>query len=145
MSIIKEIYDVAKDGAALTAKAIAIKRTLLTELKLNRKCLLDIEKEAKVDDQRRIEIIKMLDTIELAAAVKYEIPYTAISRKKVTHELVLEFKIKRLLDANIEKVIEDLYLMISYLKKDFNNENIHLNLRILNIYKYNRVLMELLK
>lgn len=145
MSIIKEIYDVAKDGAALTAKAIAIKRALLTELKLNRKCLLDIEKEAKIDDKRRIEIIKMLDTIELAAAVKYEIPYTAISRKKVTHELVLEFKIKRLLDANIEKVIEDLYLMISYLKKDFNNKKIHLNLRILNIYKYNRVLMELLK
>lgn len=144
MSVIKEIYDVAKDGAALKAKTSAIKRALKAELKLNRKCLRDIEKLAAIDDERRVEIIKMLEVEELSAAVKYEIPYAAISRKKVSKNLAIEFKIKRIQDANIEKLIEELYLMISYLKKDYRNKRIHLNLRLSYIYKYNRVLIELL-
>ena len=37
MSIIKEIYDVAKDSANLKVQKDAIKRALRTELKLNRK------------------------------------------------------------------------------------------------------------
>jgi hypothetical protein len=145
MSIIKDLYDLAKDGAALKAKAGAIKKALRTELKLNKKCLLDIEEGIKIGDDRRIEIINMLDIIELAAAVKYEIPYSAISRKKVTPEIASEFKIKRLEGADIEKLIEDLYLMTSYLKKDSRNKRISINLRLINIYKYNRVLIELLK
>ena len=145
MSIIKEIYDVAKDGAALKNKASGIKKALRTELKLNRKCLLDIEEGINLENDRRIEIIKMLDTQELSAAVKYEIPYSTISRKMVTREIATEFKVKRLEDTNIEKLIEDLYLLISYLKKDYRNKRISLNLRLINIYKYNRVLIELLK
>lgn len=145
MSIIKEIFDATKDVAALKAKTNAIKRALKTEFKLNRKFLLDIEKSEDIDDKRRIDIIKMLDIAELSAAVKYEIPYVAISRKKVSEELAKDFKIKRIEAANIEKLIEDLYLMISYLKKDYSNKRIHLNLRLINIYKYNAVLIELLK
>ncbi|MFT6127949.1 MAG: hypothetical protein ACJA2M_000922 [Polaribacter sp.] len=145
MSIIKDIYDVAKDGTGQAAKIGAVKRALKSELKLNKKCLLDIEKSFDIDDKRRKEIINMLDTIELSAAVRYEIPYLAITRKKVTIELTEKYKIKRLLDYNLEELIEGLYLLISYLKKDHNNKRIKLNLRLININKYNNVLIELLK
>jgi len=145
MSIIKDVYDVAKDGAGQAAKVSAVKRALRTEAKLNKKFLLDIEKAEDIDDQRRIEIIKNLDIMELSAAVKYEIPYLAISRKKVTLELTKKYKIKRVLDFNLEKLIESLFLMISYLKKDYKNKRIDLNLRLININKYNHVVLELLK
>lgn len=144
MSVIKEIYDVAKDSAALATKAVALKRALKTELKLNKKILSDINKSASIDHTRRLLIIEMLDIEELAAAVRYEMPYGSISRKKVTTELAEKHKIKRLVDHDLEKLIEALYLMISYLKKDGRNTQIDLNLRLININKYNNVLLELL-
>ncbi|WP_284653259.1 hypothetical protein [Flavobacterium terrisoli] len=144
MSVIKEIYDVAKDSATLATKAAALKRALKAELKLNQKLLTDIQNAAPIDTARRIEIIKMLDVEELTAAVRYEIPYTAISRKKVTPEQTQKYKIKRILDYDLEKLIEVLYLMISYLKKDSKNTQIDLNLRLININKYNNILLELL-
>jgi hypothetical protein len=145
MSIIKELYDVAQDGTNLLAKKVAIKRALKTELKLNRKFLADIENGRNVKDNRRIVIIQMLELAELASAVKYEIPYLAISNKTVTVEMVHTFQVAKLMGDGIEEVIEKLFLMISYLKKDFSNPEISLKLRLLNIYKYNRVLIELLK
>jgi len=145
MSIIKDIYDVAKDGASQGSKIVAVKRALRTELKLNKKFLLDIKKSEDIDDKRRIEIINNLEIVELSAAVRYEIPYLALSRKKVTKELTEKYKVKRLLDFNLEKLIERLFLMISYLKKDYNNKRIDLNLRLININKYNTILLELLK
>ena len=147
MSVIKEIYDVAKDTAALRANAVALKRALIVELKLNRKCLYEVEKSLSIDDDRRREIIDMLDIEELSAAVKYNIPYITISRKKVTKELAVTFKVKRIEGADLQKVIESLYLLISYLKKENKSKRnkIDLNLRLINIYKYNRVLIELLK
>ncbi|WP_333599485.1 hypothetical protein [Flavobacterium sp.] len=144
MSVIKEIYDVAKDSAALTTKAAALKRALKAELKLNKKILADIQQSASIDTERRIAIITMLDIEELSAAVRYEIPYVALSRKKVTAELTEKYKIKRILDYDLEKLIEALYLMISYLKKDCKNTQIDLNLRLININKYNTILLELL-
>jgi predicted enzyme involved in methoxymalonyl-ACP biosynthesis len=144
MSVIKEIYDVAKDTATLTTKASALKRALKAELKLNKKILADIQHGAPIDNDRRIAIINMLDVEEIAAAVRYEIPYAAISRKKVTEELVERYKIKRIVGYDLEKLIEGLHLMISYLKKDCNNPRIDLNLRLINIYKYTAVLVELL-
>ncbi len=144
MSVIKEIYDVAKDSAALATKAAALKRGLKTELKLNKKILTDIGNSAIIDQARRIAIIEMLDIEELTAAVRYEMPYTAISRRKVTTVLAEKHTIKRLVDYDLEKLIEALYLMISYLKKDAKNTQIDLNLRLININKYNNVLLELL-
>ena len=144
MSVIKEIYDVAKDGSALKQKRTAIKRALRTELKLNHKFLRDV-KEKDLDDERRIQIVQMLETEELTAAVKYEIPYTFISKKKVEDELANRYKAQRITGMGIGDIIENLYLMISYLKKDFQNPRIHLNLRLINIYKYNGVLIELLR
>ena len=145
MSIIKEIYDVAKDGTRQAAKIGAIKRALKSELKINKKCLEDIEKSFDIDDERRKKIIKMLDVDELTAAVRYEIPYLALSRKKVTPDLTKKYKIKRIKDYSLEQLIESLHLLITYLKKDTNNERINLNLRLININKYNNVLLDLLK
>ncbi|WP_370088686.1 hypothetical protein [Ekhidna sp.] len=144
MSVIKEIYDVANDAAALKQKRSAIKRALRTELKLNHKFLQDV-KAKDVDDKRRIEMLKMLEIEELASAVKLEIPYTLLSRKEVDEEIATRYRAKPIQGFSIGDLIENLYLMISYLKKDYKNPRIHLNLRLINIYKYNRVLIELLK
>ena len=145
MSIIKEIYDVAKDGAVQGAKINAIKRALRAELLLNKKLLTDIEKNNPIDYARRKDIINMLDITELSTAVKYEIPYKLICSKIVGKALVEKHNIKRLDGFNFEMLVESLYLKIAYLKKDYNNKNIDLNLRLINISKYNNVLLELIK
>jgi len=144
MSIIKEIVDLAKSGAIQGAKIMAIKRALRAELKLNKQFLTDIEKSNPIDDQRRKEIIAMLDIVELTAAVKYDIPYQLICRKKVSSSLANQFNIKRLEGFDFQMLVESLYLKIAYLKKDVNNKSINLNLRLINIYKYNNVLIALL-
>ncbi|MDN3676292.1 hypothetical protein QWY90_03090 [Flavobacterium paronense] len=144
MSVIKEIYDLAKDSATLATKAAALKRALKAELKLNKKILADISKSAPIDRERRLLIIDMLEVAELTAAVKYEMPYAAISRKKVTPELAENHKIKRIVGYDLETLIEALYLMISYLKKDGKNTQIDLNLRLINVSKYSGVLLEVL-
>ena len=144
MSLIKEIYDVAKDGNALKQKRAALKRALRTELKLNHKFLQDVKVKG-LTDARRIEIIGMLEVIELASAVKLEIPYALLSIKKVDEELAARYKVKPIVDFGIGHLIENLYLMISYLKKDHSNPRISLSRRLLNVYKYNGVLLELLK
>ena len=144
MSIIKDIYQLAKDGAIKGAKIAAIKRALRTELKLNRKFLKDIAQSKPIGDARRKAIIHMLDITELSAAVKYEIPYTLICSKKVGKTLAKEYNANRLIGWDLEMLVESLYLKIAYLKKDKDNPNIHLNLRLINIYKYNSILLELL-
>jgi hypothetical protein len=145
MSLIKDIYDLLKDGATLATQKMEVKRALKTELKLNRKCLSDIENRVMIDDERRRTIIQMLDIIEISEAMRLVIPLHLFERKKVSEELAAKFKIKRLIGASVEDVIENLYLKISYLKKDTSNNRIDLNLRLINIDKYNRVLLELLK
>jgi len=145
MSIIKEIYDVAKDGAIQGNKINAIKRALRTELKLNNKFLADIADSKPINTARRTDIIKMLDISELASAVKYEIPYALICNKTVDEKLIKTYNIKRLKDFDFEMLVESLYLKIAYLKKDFKNANINLNLRLINIYKYNSILIQLLR
>ena len=145
MSLIKDIYDLLKDGATLATQKMEVKRALKTELKLNRKCLADIENREMIDDERRRAIIQMLDIIEISEAMRLVIPLQLFERKKVSEELAAKFKITRLVGASVEDVVESLYLKISYLKKDANNNRIDLNLRLINIYKCNRVLLELLK
>lgn len=144
MSIIKDIYDLAKDGAIKGAKIATIKRALRTELKLNKKFLQDIEQAKPIDNARSKAIIGMLDITELSAAVRYDIPYPLICNKKVGKELAESYNMKRLTGWDLEMLVESLYLKIAYLKKDMDNKNIHLNLRLINIYKYNSILLELL-
>ena len=144
MGIIKDIYDLAKDGVVKGSKINAIKRALRAELKLNGQCLKDIANHKPIDSERQKDIIKMLELTELSAAVKYDLPYQLICRKKVGTQLIKKYKIKRLEGFDFEMLVESLYLKIAYLKKDFNNKDIDLNLRLINIYKYNSILIELL-
>ena len=144
MGIIKDIYDLAKDGVVKGSKINAIKRALRAELKLNGQCLKDIANHKPIDSERQKDIIKMLELTELSAAVKYDLPYQLICRKKVGKQLIKKYKIKRLEGFDFEMLVESLYLKIAYLKKDFNNKDIDLNLRLINIYKYNSILIELL-
>jgi hypothetical protein len=145
MGLIKEIYDVAKDVAELSGKVDAIKRALTTELKLNGEFLADISASREIDDVRRKQIINMLEIAELTDAVKYEIPYLLICNRTVGKDIAEKLKIKRIQDYNFEKLVEGLYLMISYLKKDFDNKNLNLNSRLLFISKYNTALLEILR
>ena len=87
----------------------------------------------------------MLDITELAAAVKYEIPYQLICSQTVDAQLASTHNYKRLEGFDFEMLVESLYLKIAYLKKDTNNQNIDLNLRLINVVKYNNVLLELLQ
>ena len=145
MSIIKEIYDLAKEGVIQGAKVAAIKRALRTELRLNIKFLSDIEKAKSIDDERRKEIIHMMDITELSAAVKYEIPYQLICSKSVDTQLANSYNVKRLEGFDFEMLVESLYLKMAYLKKDTNNPDINLNLRLQNVLKYTQVLLDLMK
>ena len=142
MGIIKDIYDLAKDGVVKGSKINAIKRALRAELKLNGQCLKDIANHKPIDSERQKDIIKMLELTELSAAVKYDLPYQLICRKKVGN-FIKKYKITRLEGFDFEMLVESLYLKIAYLKKDFNNKDIDLNLRLINIYKYNSILIEL--
>lgn len=145
MSIIKELFDLAKEGAIKNAKISVIKRALRAELKLNKQILLDIEYGNPINDHRRQQIIKNLEIKEISAAVKYDISYKLICRKIVDETMAKTFKIKRLEGFDFEMLAESLYLKIAYLKKDYKNKTLDLNLRLINIYKYNRVLLELFK
>jgi hypothetical protein len=144
MGLIKEIYEVVKDFAELVTKVDAIKRALTTELKLNFEFLADVSASRDIDDVRRKKIINMLEITELTDAVKYEIPYLLICNRTVGKDLAEKLKIKRIQDYNLEKLVEGLYLMISYLKKDFDNKNLNLASRLLFISKYNTALLEIL-
>ena len=144
MSLIKEIVEITKEGVLKGNKISAIKRALRTELKLNSKFLNEVGAMHQINDTRRKEIIDMLEITELADALKYELPYKLICNKKVNKKLVDEFSIKRIFNFDFEMLVESLYIKIKYLKKDKNNKNIHLNLRLMNIYKYNAILLKLI-
>ena len=144
MSVIKDIFQITKEGTIQAHKIRAVKRALRTELKLNAKLLVDIQYGRPISDARRRALIAMLEINELSAAVKYDIPFKLICSKKVNFNLAKQFKIKRIHGFDFEMLVESLYLKIAYLKKDHRNENINLNLRLINIYKYTRILIELL-
>lgn len=144
MSLIKEIYDVSKDVADVKLQREAIKRALRMELKINHKLLQDV-KSKNLDDERRIDIIKKLDMDELREVYKSKFPFSVISNKKVSEQVAERYKVKRLVGRSIEHIIEALCVSISYLKKDFDNTNNNLTMKLFFIYKYNGVLIELLK
>jgi hypothetical protein len=144
MGTIKDIYEIAKDGIRLKQHVAAIKRALKMELVLNKKLLEDIAKGKKIDDIRRKKIISNLCINELSDAVKYEIPYTLICAKTVDANIVGSLNFHRVIGYNFEKMVEKLYLKIAYLQKDYDNESLDLNSRLIFIYKYNLILLRLL-
>ena len=83
---------------------------------------MDISHHLNINTKRHIEIIKNFETVGLDGTVRNEIPYFAIWRIKVTKELTEQYKIKRALDYDIEKLIESLFLMNSYLNRDYKSK-----------------------
>ena len=92
-------------GAVKAAKASGVKRALRAEANLNQRFLMDISHHFNINAKRHIEIIENLYTLERSATVECEMPYMAISLKKVTKKLTEQYKIKRALDCDLEKSV----------------------------------------
>ncbi|MFZ4523709.1 MAG: hypothetical protein ACOYNC_18550 [Bacteroidales bacterium] len=144
MSVIKEVYDVARTEILAQRQMNSIKRALATESALNRKFLREVEKNDDIDDARRKELLGFLAIDELSAAVKYEIPYEAICQKTVDKQMIGQLKVDRTLGYDLGKLVKSLYLMIAYIKKDFNNPKINLKSKLEFICKYNILLERML-
>lgn len=145
MSIIKEIYDVTKD---LTTNKVAlnkIKRALMTEVKLNNKFLYDLSNsEQRLSKERLYQIVLNLEAGEMKAAITCGLPFELISAKKGSKELLEGLDSIRVVDMDLETVLEKIYLKIAYIKKDFNSENINPYIRVRNIFHYNKLLERIL-
>ena len=63
MSVIKEIVELAKDSVIEGSKVLAIKRALRAELKLNTKIMHQIERMEPLGENRRKEIIEIMELI----------------------------------------------------------------------------------
>jgi len=144
MGAIKEIYDLIRDGAKLRYKVRALKRALRVECVLNNKSLSDIIRSKPINDGRRKQIISSLLTLELHSAIKFEIPYAMISKKKVSTAFAEDHKIKRIAGHDLETMIVKLYIKIADLKAHSQNNKFDLNSRLIFIAKYNNALLELL-
>ena len=147
-SFVKDIIDTARDLASDKVALNRIRRSLLTQCRLNDKLLKQFYRSRKgMTPERKQQIASRLEITELEAALNCGVPMVLITRKKVTQERLDKFnwKAKSLLDNDLEELLEKVYLMAAYLQKDNDNPEINLNNRLVNLYKYNLVLIELLK
>lgn len=148
MSWVKEVIDTTRDVASDAIALRKIKRSLLTQCQLNGKLLSEFYKNRRGMAQiRKEQIASRLDVNELEAALNCGVPFTLISRLKVTEKRLEKFnwKAKSLEGNDLETLLEKVYLMAAYLQKDYDNPDINLNNRLVNLYKYNLLLIELLK
>lgn len=148
MSWVKEVIDTTRDVASDAIALRKIKRSLLTQCQLNGKMLSEFYKNRKGMAQlRKEQIASRLDVNELEAALNCGVPFALISRKRVTGKRLEKFKwsAKSTAGNELETLLEKVYLMAAYLQKDYDNPNINLNNRLVNLYKYNLLLIELLK
>ncbi len=148
MSWVKEVIDATRDFASDSIALRKIKRSLLTQCQLNGKLLSEFYRNRReMKEMRKQQIATRLDVDELEAALNCGVPFTLISRKKVTGRKLEKYnwKAKSLEGNNLEILLEKVYLMAAYLQKDNDNPNINLNNRLINLYKYNLLLVELLK
>lgn len=148
MSWIKDILDttrsLAKDRQALTQ----VKSGLRNQAKLNQQFLKELlKKDSRPSKERLFKIARSLEYDKMKEALNYGIPYSLISREKVTQDLLDSFRIRAsvLLDKGLEEVLESVYLKTAYIVKDYDNESIDLRARLHNLAKYNLALIQLLK
>lgn len=148
MSWIKDIIDtsrsLAKDKQALNQ----IKRGLRNQAKLNHQFLKELLKKNSNPKQERLyKIARTLEYDKLQEALNYGIPFTLITRRKVTKGLLDRIHINAvvLLNKGLEEVLESVYIKTAYISKDCDNENIDLKARLHNLAKYNLVLIQILK
>ncbi|MGB0369566.1 MAG: hypothetical protein ACPGU4_09470 [Flavobacteriales bacterium] len=148
MSWVKEIVSTTADIASNAIALRKIRRSLLTQCRLNDKLLKQFYRSRKgMTEARKQQIASRLSVNELEAALNCGVPFFLLTRKTVTQERLDKYKwtAKSLIDNNLEELLEKVYLMAAYLQKDFDNPDINLNNRLVNLYKYNLLLIELLK
>jgi len=148
MSWIKDIIDtsrsLAKDKQALNQ----IKSGLRNQAKLNQQFLSALLRKKKNPNQERLfKIARSLEYDKLGEALNYGLPYSLITRRKVSQSLLDRFHLNAsvLLGKGLEELLESVYLKTAYISKDYDNDEIDLRARLHNLAKYNLILIQLLK
>ena len=144
MGIIKDIYDVFKDGAILERHIESFREALMTEAELNRSYLIDIEKNIEIDKDRMKTIIRNLKNKQLEEAVGFAIPYDLVCDKKVDSKILGKIQLKRIEGYDLKKMVKKLYLKIEFIKGERKNQKIDVLSRLQFICKYNIILLRLL-
>ncbi len=146
MSVIKEIYDITKDITKSKNAQKKIKKAILLEAKANLKFLQDLSNpKTEIKEERLIQIINNIEIDELKALIKNDIPYRSITNKKVTKKIVGGLAARRTIGYDLETLIERIYLMVTYIKKEFKKEKLRLGVRVKNIYYYYTILKRLIE
>jgi len=146
MSVIKEIYDITKDITKSKNAQAKIKKAILLEAKANLEFLQDISNpKTEIKEERLIQIINNIEIDELKALIKNNIPYRSITNKKVTKKIVGGLAARRAIGYDLETLLERIYLMVTYIKKEYKREKLRLGVRVKNIYYYFTLLKRLLE
>jgi hypothetical protein len=146
MALLKDSYDIGKDllkGGISRSKII---KTLILEIKLNLKFLSDFSKKNyQPDAAELLRIIPKLkvDVIELIN--KSDFPTNSLSNRKVTQEILGSTPAPRILGNDLDTLLDKVYLMISYIKQDYDKKGLNLFVRLKNIYNYSRISLKLLE
>ena len=146
MSVIKEIYDITKDIAKSKNAQKKIKKAILLEAKANLEFLQDVANpKAEIKEERLIQIINNIEIDELKALIKNDIPYRSVTNKKVTKKTVGGLAARRTIGYDLETLLERIYLMVTYIKKEYKKEKLRLGVRVKNIYYYYTILKKLIE
>ena len=146
MSVIKEIYDITKDITKSKNAQKKIKKAILLEAKANLKFLQDLSNpKTEIKEERLIQIINNIEIDELIALIKNDVPYRSITNKKVTKKIVGGLATRRTIGYDLETLIERIYLMVTYIKKEFKKEKLRLGVRVKNIYYYYTIMKRLIE
>jgi hypothetical protein len=146
MSVIKEIYDITKDITKSKNAQKKIKKAILLEAKANLKFLQDLSyPKTEIKEERLIQIINNIEIDELIALIKNDIPYKSITNKKVTKKIIGGLAARRTIGYDLETLLERIYLMVTYIKKEYKKEKLRLGVRVGNVYYYYTILRRLLE
>jgi hypothetical protein len=146
MSVIKEIYDITKDITKSKNAQKKIKKAILLEAKANLKFLQDLSNpKTEIKEERLIQIINNIEIDELIALIKNDIPYKSITNKKVTKKIIGSLAARRTIGYDLETLLERIYLMVTYIKKEYKKEKLRLGVRVGNVYYYYTILRRLLE
>ncbi len=146
MAIVKDGYDILKDILGGGVSKSKIKKNLILEIKLNLRFLSDFSKKNnKPDTNELLRIIPKLKVDMIEAVNKSDFPTNTISTRKVTKEILGNIPAPRALDTDLDTMLDRLYLMISYIKQDYDKKGLNLFVRLRNIYYYSRITLRLLE
>lgn len=144
MGVIKDVYDIAKDGIKVKNKIDAVRRSLLAEADLNRSRLKRIEEGRDVSKDDLARIVSRLKNVKLEAALDIEIPFPMICPDVIDVEMAKRTKISRASEVGLEEIVERLYKKITKVKEEIDDKEVNVLSRLQFIMKYNLLLISLL-